>query len=144
MIRRALSNLPIRTTPAAPDTQPASASSLTPSLVERFQGPLADLQTQRIWVLERGTPWRADDDICGYAGAVLVLWADRVYGLVVRSPEPQRASDIPLREGRLRVNLDRDAFSFSTLDEAVNGMARVKQALIARGWVETDNWVRHS
>ncbi len=107
-----------------------------PHMVEWFQGPLAPLQAQRLWILERRRPQRPDDDVCRYAGAVLILWSEAVYALIVRSPELSRASDVPLREGRLRVCLDRDAFKFPTLDAALDGMARAKQALLTRGWAE--------
>lgn len=124
----------------AAQTRPGDHGARTrhePRFVERFRGPLAALQAQRLWVLERRRPPRPDDDTCRYAGAVLILWSDVVYGLIVRSPELARASDIPLREGRLRVDLDRDAFKFLTLDEAIDGMARARQVLLTRGWAET-------
>lgn len=111
-------------------------SRFQPHFVGRFQESLAPLQTQRIWVLERRGPQRVTDDIRRYAGAVLVLRADAVYALIVRAPELARASDLPLREGRLRVCLERDAFKFPTLDAALDGMARARRVLLAQGWTE--------
>lgn len=129
-------HLPPRAVAAAASARgDALPRSLDACMVEQFSGPLADLQAQRLWMLERAAP-RPDDDVCHFAGAVLVLWGERVYGVIVRSPEADRASDIPLREGRLRLNLERDAFKFDTLDDAIAGMERARRALLLRGWID--------
>ncbi len=129
--------LPVRSVAADSGPAPRTDASFAPQFVEKFQGPLADFQAQRLWVVERAASWSADDDVCRYAGAVLVLWDERVYGVIVLSPEHHRASDVPLREGRLRISLDRDAFKFASLDDAIHGMERAKHALLLRGWIDS-------
>jgi hypothetical protein len=54
----------------------------------------------------------------------------------VRSADLRRASEAALRGGFLRFDLDRDAASFETLDEAIVCANTMKVRWLARGWRE--------
>lgn len=63
-----------------------------------------------------------------------MLADDGVYLVVVRSHDRQRASDIALRDGAVRVQLERDGYWCATLSDALMTAERLKRDWLARGW----------
>jgi hypothetical protein len=97
------------------------------------------LPAQRLWLLERRGDelWVDHHNVSRYAGAVALL-ADRgIYVVIAISPDPGRAGEPTVRDNR-RLNLERDALEFDTLDDAMRWVEATKQAWLSRGWVEVD------
>jgi len=69
-----------------------------------------------------------------FAAAVAVLDPAAVYVLIIISDDERRASERGLFERSDRVHLERDAFKFETLDEALDATGRIRERFIARGW----------
>lgn len=97
------------------------------------------LPVQRLWLLERGAPGDAEHRRGGtYAGAVILLGRQFVYGLIIISSDAERASEVSAfaRRDDGDPGLMRDAFAFVNLAEALDGLDTLKQQFLARGWVE--------
>ena len=96
---------------------------------------------QRLWVLERDAASlrAAYEDVCRFVGAVAILGDTCTYVVFVRSPEMDRANEGLLREVHLRLNIERDAFRFSTLDEAVRWVSTAKQDMAAPRLDDTED-----
>jgi len=88
---------------------------------------------QRLWLLERDAS-APHLNVCRFAGAVAVLGETAVHVVLVLSPDDTRASEMALSE--LRVDVERDGHTFSTLDEALEWTYELKHTWIARGWTE--------
>lgn len=93
---------------------------------------------QRLWVLERRSPVPSPelDDAHRFSNAIMVLSNASVYLLFVRTPEADRARAVSFPDRGIRLNLERDAFKFATLDEALEWADAKKQQWIAEGWSE--------
>lgn len=57
--------------------------------------------------------------------------------LVIVSDDPERASEQALWTRAERFNLERDAFTFATLDEALLAVDEIRREFLARGWRES-------
>ena len=97
-----------------------------------------DHLAQRLWVLERQMPPSrpGGEDACRFVGAVTILDDSVAYVIFVRSSVRQRASEVVLREVTFRLNIERDAFRFPTLDDAILWVDVAKQGWLSRGWTE--------
>ena len=95
---------------------------------------VADLPAQRVWLLERR------DQIHGsrFAGGVIVLADRHVYFVVVISHEATRASEQGLLGSRVRIQPERDALKYLTLDDALAQADHIKGHWIDRGWTELE------
>jgi hypothetical protein len=104
-----------------------------------------NLPAQRLWVLERGEAVSVQDGqrACRFVGAVAVLDEGAVYVVFVMSPDPLRASERPLQTGTLRLDVERDAFKFATLDEAMAWTTVQKESWLQRGWTEAQSGGDH-
>src|SRR5262245_24357904 len=93
---------------------------------------------QRLWVLDRGeaTAWTTRRNVCRFVGAVAVLRDAAVYLVFVMAPDLERASEAAVLERTVRLNLERDAFRFSTLDDALAWAEMTKHDWLGRGWTE--------
>jgi hypothetical protein len=98
--------------------------------------PMASmLSAQRLWLLERPPASRATAaDQMDFAAAVAVLEPAAVYVLIIISDDERRASERGLFDRGERLRLERDAFKFETLDEALDATSRIRERFIARGW----------
>lgn len=94
--------------------------------------PIADLPARRVWLLER----RDQSHASRFAGAVLVLADEGVYVLIVVSHDPRYASEQALHDNRLRIQLERDAANWPTLDAALAHADHIKRTWIDREWIE--------
>lgn len=97
-----------------------------------------DSPAQRLWILERSEGFGASDrqNVCRFLGAIAILGESMINVVFVRSPELQRASEVSLRATNLRLNIERDAFAFATLDDAIVWTDAMKRAWLCRGWTE--------
>lgn len=106
----------------------------------RGDAMVTSLPACRLWLLERPAGG-ADDSAngCNFAGAVVALDRTAVYLLVIISSDPARASERALHEHPDRVHLERNAFRFSTLDEALCATRRIRERFLARGWRDRED-----
>ena len=103
-------------------------------------------RAQRLWLLERpvgGSGADTGDDM-NFAGAVAVLDRAAVYVLVIISSDANRASERGLIECGHQIRLDRDAFRYDTLDDALDGLERIRQLFVARGWRDHEQDTVHA
>jgi hypothetical protein len=93
---------------------------------------------QRLWLLERVaddacSPYR---NVCRFTGAIAVLLRGVIYILIVRAPEAHATTAARLDGPGLRVDLERDAVRFTSLDDALEWTDKRKRDWMARGWTE--------
>src|SRR5262245_47602760 len=96
---------------------------------------------QRLWLLERprGCGPSTGSVRMAFAGAVAVLDQNPVHVVVIISDDASRAGERGLLECDAPARLERNAFTFATLDDALEGVDRIKRQFIARGWRDTEH-----
>lgn len=97
-------------------------------------GAYRDQPAQRLWALER--PASRSRDVYRFAAAVAVLDGTRVYVVVLKSAERERATEVALRQERLRMTFERAAARFDSLDGALEWAETIRSAWLARGWMD--------
>jgi hypothetical protein len=97
---------------------------------------------QRLWVLERDDGAPSAGDVCRFVGAVAILGERLVYVVLARSAEVTRAGEAALDALAPRLNVERDAFKFVTLDDAMAWAEATKRRWMVQGWAEVggDIW----
>src|SRR5262245_27534833 len=89
---------------------------------------------QRLWLLARTTAGGPAE----FAGAVAVLDGPRVYAVVLISDDANRANACGVFDCEDRARLERNALKFASLDDALEGLERIKQQFISRGWRDVE------
>jgi hypothetical protein len=91
---------------------------------------------ERLWLLERKNDMRAPArDVCRVMAALAVLSHGAIHVLFVRSPE---AHATMVDRPSLRFDLERDAVTFATPDDAIKWADDKKHAWMRQGRTEID------
>lgn len=98
-------------------------------------GPAATL-AQRLWLLARASAASSREDAHGYLSAIAILDRAQVRLLFVRSFRPQGTDEACLSNPRLRLQIERDARAFDSLDAAIASAEAARDRWLRRGWVE--------
>jgi hypothetical protein len=107
-------------------------------IAETRQQSIAD-RVQRLWVLERAEHVAASSgraDVCRFVNAIAVLGHAGMGIGFVRSCEADGSTHGCLATPRLRLNIERNATGFPTLDAAIEWAECRKAAWISQGWTE--------
>lgn len=91
---------------------------------------------QRLWTIERAGGHSPSSDASRFTGAIAIVNDSGTYVVLIRSSHAHGASEAALAGGLIRFNLERDAFRFASLDEALEWAHATKEMWTHRGWLD--------